>query len=37
MEVKNPWLVVVAHTCNPAYLGGEDWEDRGSKPAQGKS
>jgi hypothetical protein len=24
----------VAHTCDPSYSGGRDWEDGGSKPAQ---
>jgi hypothetical protein len=26
-----------SHTCNPSYLRGRDQEDRGLKPAQGKS
>jgi hypothetical protein len=28
--------VLVAHTCNPSYLGGTDQEAPGSKPALGK-
>jgi hypothetical protein len=27
----------VAHTYNPRYSGGRDWEDRSSKPAQANS
>jgi hypothetical protein len=27
----------VAHTCNPRYLGGWDWEDHGSMPVQANS
>jgi hypothetical protein len=27
----------VAHTCNPSYSGGRDWEDHGAKPAQANS
>jgi hypothetical protein len=27
----------VAHTCNPNYLGGWNWEDHGSRPAWAKS
>jgi hypothetical protein len=23
----------VAHTCNPSYSGGRDWEDRSLRPA----
>jgi hypothetical protein len=30
------WLLV-AHACNPSYLGGNDQEDYGLKPAQAKS
>jgi hypothetical protein len=26
---------LVAHTCNPSYLGGRNWEDHGSRPALG--
>jgi hypothetical protein len=26
-----------AHTCNPSYLGGWDWEDCSSRPAQANS
>jgi hypothetical protein len=22
----------IAHTCNPSYSGGRDWEDQGSRP-----
>jgi hypothetical protein len=29
--------VPVAHTCNPSYLGGWDWEYHGSRPAQANS
>jgi hypothetical protein len=29
--------VLVVHTCNPNYSGGEDQEDCGSKPAQANS
>jgi serine protease inhibitor ecotin len=25
---------LVAHTCNPSYLGGQDLEDHNLKPAQ---
>jgi hypothetical protein len=28
---------LVAHACNPTYLGGRDQEDRSSKPAQANS
>jgi hypothetical protein len=28
---------LVAHACNPSYLGGRDQEDRGSKPAWANS
>jgi hypothetical protein len=28
---------LVAHACNPSYLGGRDQEDSGSKPALGKT
>jgi hypothetical protein len=31
-----PWLVLVAHACNPSYLGGSGQEDRGSRPARPK-
>jgi hypothetical protein len=31
--MKEGWALV-AHTCNPSYLGGRDQEDFGSKPAQ---
>jgi hypothetical protein len=30
-------LGVVAHACNPAYSGGKELEDLGSRPAQAKS
>jgi hypothetical protein len=26
----------MAHTCNPSYLGGWDWEDWGLRPALGE-
>jgi hypothetical protein len=29
--------VLVAHTCNPSYLGGRVQEDRGSKPTWANS
>jgi hypothetical protein len=34
-QLKDVWhswnlLGAVAHACNPSYLGGWDWEDRGS-------
>jgi hypothetical protein len=29
--------VLVAHACNPSYLGGRDQEDRGLKPAWANS
>jgi hypothetical protein len=28
--------VLVAYTCNLTYLGGNDWNDHGSRPAQAK-
>jgi hypothetical protein len=28
---------LVAHACNPSYLGSRDHEDQGSKPAWGNS
>jgi hypothetical protein len=28
---------MLAQACNPSYLGGRDWEDGGSWPAQAKS
>jgi hypothetical protein len=28
---------VVAHTCNPSYLGGGDWENCGSRLCMTKS
>jgi hypothetical protein len=31
------WLGMVAHTCNPSYLGGRHWEDHGLRPAWVKS
>jgi hypothetical protein len=34
---KNYSQVPVAHTHNPSYSGGGDQEDRGLKPAPGKS
>jgi hypothetical protein len=41
MERKN-WKFkskpgVVVHTCIPSYLGGKDWENFGSRPAQAKN
>jgi hypothetical protein len=27
----------MAHTYNPSYSGGRDWDDCGSKPAPGKN
>jgi hypothetical protein len=30
-------LSLVAHACNPSYLGVRDQEDQGSKPAQANS
>jgi hypothetical protein len=35
-NTMNSW-VLVAHVCNPSYLGGSDQEDQGSKPAQANS
>jgi hypothetical protein len=29
--------VLGAHTCNPSYLGGWDWENRSLSPGQGNS
>jgi hypothetical protein len=29
--------VLMAHACNPSYLGGRDQEDHGSRPAWAKS
>jgi hypothetical protein len=29
--------VLMAHTCNPSYLGGWDWEDRGLRPTWANS
>jgi hypothetical protein len=29
--------MLVAHTCNPSYLGGRDYEDHSSKPAWANS
>jgi hypothetical protein len=34
-EVEEP--DTVAHTCNPSYLGGRNWEDPGLRPAWVKS
>jgi hypothetical protein len=36
MRYKNASLgwVLVAHTCNPSYLGGRDQDDYGLRPAQ---
>jgi hypothetical protein len=28
---------LMAHTCNPSFLRGEDQEDPGSRPAQGET
>jgi hypothetical protein len=28
------WSGVVAHICNPSYVGGGDWEDSSFMPAQ---
>jgi hypothetical protein len=27
---------IVAHICNPSYLGNKNWEDHGLRPAWGK-
>jgi hypothetical protein len=32
LKTKFCWALV-AHACNPNYLGGRDQEDQGSKPA----
>jgi hypothetical protein len=31
------WLEAVAHTCNPSYSGGRDWENHGLTPTQANS
>jgi hypothetical protein len=31
-RIKNYSRALVAHTCNPSYLGGRDQEDQDSKP-----
>jgi hypothetical protein len=39
-DLYNAWkgrLDVVAHTCNPSYLGCGDWEDYGSRLSWAKS
>jgi hypothetical protein len=28
----NVGLGIVAHACNPTYVGDGDWEDHGSRP-----
>jgi hypothetical protein len=35
-QKKKRGLGMVAHTCNPNYIGGRDWEDENSKPAWAK-
>jgi hypothetical protein len=35
MTLRTAW-VLVAHTCNPSYLGGRDQEDHGFKPLLSK-
>jgi hypothetical protein len=35
---KNGWIQVLeAHTCNPSYMGGWDWEDQSLRPTWGNS
>jgi hypothetical protein len=34
LKMHTAGQVPEAHTCNPNYSGGRDWEDHGSKPAQ---
>jgi hypothetical protein len=34
-QKKSIWALV-AHACNPSYLGGWDWEDHGLEACQGK-
>jgi hypothetical protein len=37
-SIKKPLInqVLVAHACNPSYLGGRDPEDHGLKPDPGE-
>jgi hypothetical protein len=32
----NPESDTVAHTCNPSYFGGRDWENNSSRPVWAK-
>jgi hypothetical protein len=33
---ERSWALV-AHACNPSYLGGWEWEDHVSRPSQSNS
>jgi hypothetical protein len=35
--IKKCEKIMVAHTYNPRYWGGRDWEDHDLRPAQAKS
>jgi hypothetical protein len=35
-QKRNGNQALVAHTCNPSYLGGRDQEDHGLRPARAK-
>jgi hypothetical protein len=37
LKYSEEQLSVVAHSCNPLYLGGRDWKDCGSRAGQAKS
>jgi hypothetical protein len=35
-QISIGWLDVMAHACNPSYLGSRDWEEHGLRPAWAK-
>jgi hypothetical protein len=37
LDVRQLEHGMVVQTCNPSYLGGEDWEDHDLRPSQAKT